>query len=475
VPRLLLLLFFSIIALSELTASSICADPLTDSSFISSGYVIIREISIEGNRRTKERIILRELSFKTGDTIAVESIEKVLLLNRNRIFNTGLFVITKLELSGDSVYKKINIRLKERFYTYPIPIFELADRNFNEWWQQRGHDIHRTNIGINFQQKNVRGRNETLKIKAQAGFTKKVELGYFIPYLNKNQKTGLSVMVSYSTNKKVAFETDSHKLNYTESDENLRKRFYTTLTLSHRGKFYQTHFASLSFFYNTIDDTIAFLNPRYFLNSRTSQAYFSLKYAFLRDFRDQAFYALKGSYLRLEAEKLGLGIFHDINQINFRVEYAKYFKPGKKVFLSAGFIQKISFPYVQPYYNFKSMGYDRDYVSGYELYVIDGQHFSLAKVNLKYQLFSANLKADPLPFNQFRTIPFAIYVKAYSDGGYVVDNTYNPKNTRLANKFLLGGGVGLDFVTYYDLVFRVEYSINRMLEHGLYLHMKATL
>jgi outer membrane protein assembly factor BamA len=475
VPRLLLLLFFSIIALPGLRASDFAADPLTDSSFASSGYVVIREISIEGNRRTKERIILRELSFKTGDTIAAEAIEKILLLNRNRIFNTGLFVITRLELTGDSVNKKLNILLKERFYTYPVPIFELADRNFNEWWQQRGHDIHRTNIGINFQQKNVRGRNETLKIKAQTGFTKKIELGYVIPYLNKNQKTGLSVVVSYSTNKQVAYKTSQHKLTYTESDGNLRKRFYTTLTLSHRSKFYQTHFASLSFFYNTIADTIAFLNPRYFLNGRTSQAYFSLKYTFLRDFRDQAFYALKGSYLKLEAEKLGLGIFHDINQINFRFEYARFLKLGKKVFLSAGVKQKISFPYVQPYYNFKSIGYDRDYVSGYELYVIDGQHFSLAKVNLKYQLFSRNLKVDPMPFNQFKTIPFAIYIKAYSDGGYVVDNTYNPENTRLANKFLLGGGIGLDFVTYYDLVFRVEYSINRMMEHGLYLHMKATL
>jgi outer membrane protein assembly factor BamA len=475
VPRLLLLLFFSIISLPVLKAFPTIADPVTDSSLISSGFIVIREISIEGNNKTKDRIILRELSFHTGDTISVNDIEKMLLLSKNRIFNTGLFVSTHLELTGDSLNKILFIRLKERFYTYPIPIFELADRNFNEWWQQRGHDIHRTNIGINFQQKNVRGRNETLRIKGQGGFTKKVEVGYYIPYLNKNQKTGLSFIASYSMNKQVAYKTSNHKLTYLENNpENLRKLFYSTLTLSHRSKFYQTHFLSLSFFYNTIADTIATLNPRYFLRGKTTQRYFSLKYTFIKDFRDIAYYPLKGSYLKLEAEKLGLG-FDDIDQINFRAEYSRFFKLGKKFFLAAGVKQKLSWPYIQPYYNFKSMGYGKDYVSGYELYVIDGQHFSLAKLNLKYQLFSTNLRIDPLPFKQFRTVPFAIYLKAYSDAGYVVDHTFNPENTKLANKFLLGGGLGLDFVTYYDLVFRVEYSINRMQQHGFFLHMRAAI
>jgi outer membrane protein assembly factor BamA len=475
VPRLLLLLFFSITTLPALRASA-STDPVTDTTILSPDYIIIKGISIEGNRKTKDRIILRELNILPGDTISSTEIEKMLLLSRNRIFNTGLFVSTHLELQGDSLNKTLFIRLKERFYTYPIPIFELADRNFNEWWQQRGHDIRRTNIGINFQQKNVRGRNETLKIKAQTGFTKKLEMAYFVPYLNKNQKTGLSFNISYSTNKQLAYKTSEHKLTYTEVDDiNLRKRFATGLTLSHRNRFYQTHFLTLSFFYNTIADTIALLNPRYFLAGKTSQRYFSLKYTFVRDFRDFAFYPLKGSFLKLEAEKSGFWIFDDVDQINFNLEYDKFFKLSKKLFLAAGVKQKISFPYIQPYYNFRAMGYDRDYVSGYELYVIEGQHFSLGKLNLKYQLFSTNLRIDPLPFKQFRTAPFAIYLKAYSDAGYVVDKTYNPENTMLANKFLLGGGLGLDFVTYYDLVLRVEYSINRMQQHGFFLHMKAAI
>ena len=35
--------------------------------------------------------------------------------------------------------------------------------------------------------------------------------------------------------------------------------------------------------------------------------------------------------------------------------------------------------------------------------------------------------------------------------------------------------VSLDFVSYYDMVFRMEYAINHLSEHGLYLHFVAPL
>jgi outer membrane protein assembly factor BamA len=312
---------------------------------------------------------------------------------------------------------------------------------------------------------------------AQLGFTKKYDIGYYIPYLTKNQNLGMNLLVSYSTNRQVAFETKEHKLHYVELEDSriLRKRFSAAATFTYRKKFYQTHYATGSFFDNGIDDSLAQLNPRYFLEGRTRQKYFSLKYSLVYDFRDISYYPLKGNYFRIDVEKLGLGIYHDINQLGFKIECAKYFKLSNKFYLAAGLRQKISFPYNQPYVNFQSLGYSRDYVSGYELYVIDGQHFSLAKLNLKYQLFSKKIKFHDMLAKQFETAPFALYLRAYSDAGYVRDNSLNPLNTKLANEFLLGGGLGLDMVTYYDLVFRLEYSINRLQQQGVYLHVKAPI
>jgi hypothetical protein len=45
----------------------------------------------------------------------------------------------------------------------------------------------------------------------------------------------------------------------------------------------------------------------------------------------------------------------------------------------------------------------------------------------------------------------------------------------LSGQWLGGGGAGIDLVTYYDRLLRVEYSINRMGETGLFIHFMASI
>jgi outer membrane protein assembly factor BamA len=434
----------------------------------------VNEILITGNKKTKEHIILRELNFKKGDTIAAEDLKEIILKSKNRIFNTTLFVTVDIAtIPRNRSLMDFLIIVKERWYIYPVPIFELADRNFNEWWQQRNRDPKRINLGIFYVQKNVRGRNETLRAKIQFGFTKKFELFYFIPYIDKKLRTGLNLEASYILNKQIPYKTSNHKLTYIDYNKFVRERFRAGFTFSYRKKFYQTHFAGATFNYNNIADTIAVLNPRYLLDGRTSQTYISMRYSFVKDVRDIIYYPLKGSLLRLDVEKLGIGIFDDLNQLNFIGEYSIYRALGKRFYFAGGVKQKISFPKNQPYLQTRALGYERDYVSGYELYVIDGQHFSLAKANIKWQLYSSRRDLSSIPVNQFETIPFAVYLKIYSDAGYVTNNVYNPENIRLSNKLLWGGGAGVDLVSYYDLVIRLEYSVNRLGQHGFFIHTKS--
>jgi hypothetical protein len=321
----------------------------------------------------------------------------------------------------------------------------------------------------------MRGRNETLRAKFQLGFTKKFEVFYLIPYINKKQKIGLNFDISYIINKQVAYKTSNHKLTYFDGDSYLRHKFRSGIIFNYRKKFYQLHSAGISFNYNTIADTIAKLNPKYLLHSQTLQRYFSIKYTFINDLRDITIYPLKGSYFKFEGEKLGTGIFHDINQLNLIGEYSIFRILSKKLYFAGELKQKISFPINQPYLNVRALGYNKDYVSGYELYVIDGQHFSLAKLNLKWKLFSTNKQIGALPIDQFESIPFTIYLKVHSDAGYVVDQSYNPENTRLANKFLFGGGGGIDIVSYYNIVLRLEYPINRIGNQGFFIHLSSAI
>jgi hypothetical protein len=50
-------------------------------------------------------------------------------------------------------------------------------------------------------------------------------------------------------------------------------------------------------------------------------------------------------------------------------------------------------------------------------------------------------------------------------------NRYND----LQNSLLVGYGAGFDFTTYYDVVVRLEFSMNGMGIPGIYLHFMAPI
>lgn len=433
----------------------------------------VNEIIILGNKRTKPHIILRELDFRQGEKIDNTSMGERIAKTKNRLFNTRLFNKADISVNIRADTVSFLIDVSERWYAYPSPILEVGDRNFNEWWHDRDKDWHRLDYGLRFTQKNFRGRNEQLKAVFQLGFNEKFELFYSVPYIDRAMKTGLGFALSYSRNRQIAFQTNAHKLDFFASDEYIRKRLYTALSFTKRTNFYTFHTLEAAFHHHEIADTIAQLNPRYFLKGQTLQRYFRLNYRFVQDRRDIAFYPLKGSLFSIEAEKLGFGIFNNINQWSFTSSYSKFLSLENKFYFSAGIKGKISFPDQQAYYNTRGLGYGKDFVRGFELYVIDGQHYILMKNTVRREIFKTERKL--LGPRQFRQLPIAVYVKAYFDAGYVSDQSYNPLNRRLANTVLWGSGIGLDIVTFYDLVFRLEYSVNSVWEKGFFINFKAEI
>src|SRR5258706_6809529 len=190
-------------------------DTLIVHSVDSSRVLTVNRILIIGNKVTKERIISRELTLKPGDTISLRRLKHELLWDKRKIYNLRLFHtvdIRSLELSDNRI--DLLVEVTERWYTFPIPIFELSDRNFSEWWHNYNHDASRINYGINLTRYNFRGRYETLQLIAQFGFTQRYDLSYRIPYIDKKQKQGLSFNFDYSTPRNLAYFTDNHILKY---------------------------------------------------------------------------------------------------------------------------------------------------------------------------------------------------------------------------------------------------------------------
>jgi outer membrane protein assembly factor BamA len=444
---------------------------------IRTGHIIIKEIIITGNKITRDAIIRREIEYEHGDTLPADNIKERLLWIKNRIFNTTLFLWVDVSLTGEDDYNKtLFIHLKERHYLNPMPTGGLIDRNFNEWWQDRNHSLKRIYYGFNLKIRNLWGLNHTVKIKAVTGFNTKIESNYLIPYLNRKLKTGLIIGALIEYNSLVAFRTFEHKLEYLEFDGSIgRARYNVGFMFTRRNKFYIQHQLGPYFQYTSIADTIAVLNRNYLLKGATYQRSFGLKYIFARDRRDFVNYPLKGSLIKLEADYQYLSSVKDMHVASLRSEYTYFVPFNRQIYFAFSARGKISSPQKQPYFSQRGLGYNKEWVNGYERYVIDGQMFGLVKTNLKLRLFSISRTIDFIPHHKYKSIPISMYFKLFADAGYVSDKTYNPDNNFLTNRFLTGGGAGFDIVTYYDIVGRIECSINQFGQTGLYLHLKAGL
>ena len=113
----------------------------------------IRSVILKGNKVTRSQVILRELSFKAGDSISLNELDFILKEDTRKLQNTLLFNEVQINsfFVGESDVADIEIEMIERWYIWPSIIFEFADRNFNQWYLTK--DLSRTNIGLMVQHK----------------------------------------------------------------------------------------------------------------------------------------------------------------------------------------------------------------------------------------------------------------------------------------------------------------------------------
>jgi outer membrane protein assembly factor BamA len=433
----------------------------------------IRDVHLDCNHRTVDRIILREMAHRPGQRIARAGIGEELKREASKIMNTNLFVVAEVfhvVVQADTIDLAVNV--VEKWYTFPVPILDLGDRNFNEWWQQRGRDLDRLVYGIRFVQQNVRGRNEDLRFTVQLGFTRRLELEYNIPYIDRRQTTGLNVRVFYDNGKNVPYRTQRDSLVFLRSDLVLRERFSAEVGLFKRSQFYNTHFFDLRRQHQWVKDTIAELNPDYFGAGRTQLQFFELAYTFNRDIRDLAAYPLKGMLFRFTATQRGLGPFDDLNLFNLQGLYARFFYLGSRFYYSGSARAYISFPDRQPFTEMRTFGYQGQFPRGYDRFVIDGQRWGVVKNTLRWQVLNQTLYNRLTKLEQFRTVPVALYLKGYADAGYVRNPIASPEN-RLSNRLLAGYGLGADLVVYNTSVFRFEYSFNIEGGRGFFFNLQS--
>lgn len=438
--------------------------------------VVIDSIHIEGNKKTKNRIMLRELTFSQGDSIPLSTMSAVLEQNTLRLMNTNLFLNAKMNIRNWTAdnHVVIDIKVTENWFIYPIPIFEIADRNFNVWWKEHKRDFSRTNYGMRFTFHNFTGRRDPISALVQLGYTPKYSFSYSQPFVNKKQTIGLSINYYNAVNREVGYSTDSNKIDFIKNpDKFLQKREATSLGISYSPGLYSSHNFSIGYSRNRVDTAIAnTLNPDYYLNNRSIQKYLWLVYSFTQDKRDIRPYPLNGYYLNFYIQKNGVFKKDDANGLDVYVRYAQYFSFGKKwsfETLIKGKTEVIRSK--QPYTLIRGLGYGSDFIRGYEYYVIDGLDYGYSKNSLRFELLNKTYDLRKYArwnwLKSWMEMPIKSYVRVNIDAGYV-HNPFDKATNKLSNRALLGGGIGLDLVAYYNMIWRFEYSMNHLGEKGLY-------
>ena len=473
----LIIIFIISSNLSVIKGSNLCSAENKD-SIKEQKYFIVDSILIIGNKYTKNHIILRELLFNVNDTIRENEYDYKIKKSIENLNNTSLFNFVFIDTIGGDGKKNIKIKVIERWYLWPFPILELSERNFNTWWQDK--DLKKINYGFYFVKENFRGRREDLKFLIRRGFEEIYKISYYVPYLNKNQTIGLGYSFGLSRNKSVAYRTFNNKLEYFRvNDFYIRENIESYLQLTLRKDFFTTNYFLLGYNNLTFADTLIKQNDFYSEEGLKTNKYFSVYYLYKNDRRDNKSYPLEGYYFDMDITKLGLGLMKKevLNIFYMRSTFRKYFKLKDKFYFASGLRAKLSNNDFQPFFVKQGLGFGNDYVRGYEYYVVDGISYGISKNNFKYEIIKPHItKFKFIKNEKFNMIHYALYLNLFADFGYAYD--YKPINqlsNNLSNSFLYGYGIGLDLVTYYDIVFRIEYSFNKMNEKGIFINFVAPI
>lgn len=473
--KLIYLKFLSLILVLSLcsAARAQLADSLTiiagqADTTAADSLIEIGDVIVTGFKKTKPYIIEREIPFKKGNHILQSELADKLKLCRQQVMNTSLFVdveVAVIARQANLIF--IEVHVKERWYLFPLPYFDLVDRNLNQWWVEHKRSLDRINYGVKFTQHNFSGRNDKLNILFISGYTQQASIRYDNPFFDNKLKHGFGIGLSYSRNRELTYTTSLNKqLFFKHDNQFVIKQVHADLSYSYRPAIKTRHNFRVAFTETEISDTVVKLNTAYFGEGRTKIRFPDLAYSLVYFNVDYIPYPLKGFMGDFSVYKR-LGRSTNLWQFSGKATYSFPLLP--KTFLQFQASASLKLPFKQPYYNLRLFGSSDLYMRGLEYYVIDGVAGGVVRGTAKQQLLSFKLH-NPLGTRTHDKIPFRLLFKTYGDLGYA----YAPKpgNSVLNNKLLSTYGVGIDILTFYDIVVKLEYSFNQLGDRGFFVHSK---
>lgn len=395
----------------------------------------VDSIEIRGNERTKEFIILKELTFSEGDTVNSE----ILFFNRERIFSLGIF--TRVEVNNRIREKKnvVEIIIEESWHIFPVPFLFIREKTFK-----------RTSYGISLKYKNFRGRNETIRAI--------VSLGYDPFYSLQYENLLIFPSADISFNFTGAFGTPVNKSPTLAIANGNSFDFRTIGITSIFGKRLNT---SSSIFCSVGYSKIKAPNNNidyYMASSTSTDEMFSLGISYIVDSRNLKQFANRGYLLSIDLLHYGIGnsrISYNVIGIDAR----NYRKLYKSIIIKGRFHARHTFGEYVPYYDYSLLGYNY-YTRGNRYLVREGNNRLLGSIEMGYPILPEwNFGLDlPILPNSLTRSRISIVASVFLD----VATTFNNNEKILLNDFNSGYGAGISFLFLPYNSFRIEYAFNEM-------------
>jgi len=431
--------------------------------------VRINTIQVEGNNRTKNYILLRELPYHVGDQINKDSLSILNTLSQQQLFNTSLFLSVKVTpvypLKYDSSIVDIQIQVKERWYFIPKPYFKWVDRNFNQWWTEQNRSLDRVNYGITLSQKNATGNNDKLVIGFIGGYTQQIIIQYQLPFFDKKLKFGMGGGWQNYNQKEFNYNTENDKQVFAKTNDFIRKGYRANINLSYRPNLFERYSLQLGYGNDQLSDSGFLIQPNFLATQKKEMTYGDIALGYTKIAFDYNAYPTKGAGTELLLfQRFSKGA--PFTSIQFRKLKAHSFSKQNFIFIESN--SQVKFLANDNFLDRRLLGYGNLQMNGLEYYVVDGNAATILKTAFHHSLGSFTVK-NPITQKFLPEVKYDFWIRVFTNLGYVYsDRPLN--NNKLSNTLIRTAGIGLDVISIYDFVLKIDYSVNQLGDKGVYLH-----
>ena len=421
-----LITVFSQIISAQVYVNSVEINELEDRD---TTHYCIKKIEINGNKKTKADIILRELLFTQNEFVTIDQISAA----QKRVRSLKLFTRVRFDIFGKKDQYTLNITVNEQWYIFIYPTFYMNEKSWDK-----------ISYGVLLRYYNFLGRNIYIKIKTVHGYNPLYKIDYHNPWFLGKTKLYTNLILF---KRKVRSKSPSRNKFYDS-------RFGFNWVIGKR--FGHFTFIGIDFKYTEIS-----ASPDLGLTVSPSgkDRLLSMTGSFGYDNRDLKEYPHKGWWLQLHGKMAGKsGV---VPYYQYGADIRSYVPIKQNITLAVRSATILSKGEI-PIYDRAYFGYEKR-IRGRFYDIFEGENLIFNSIEIRFPILKISYFNLPLipGFEKYTSqLKFGVSAGIFYDTGAVWFQNQN----LAVESFNSGFGFGIHFHLPYVDVLRVECGLNLQME-----------